>query len=56
MNPGTLVETAGKLQWGLGFLAEEGMTRRLAVTRTCWLQWGLGFLAEEGRLFVTDRT
>ena len=37
------------LQWGLGFLAEEGApVRRQSCQDRSRLQWGLGFLAEEG--------
>ena len=38
------------LQWGLGFLAEEGNTFNPVVRTGERLQWGLGFLAEEGHL------
>jgi hypothetical protein len=36
------------LQWGLGFLAEEGWTSEEVWRKANPLQWGLGFLAEEG--------
>ena len=36
------------LQWGLGFLAEEGSPNNSSMSHNFKLQWGLGFLAEEG--------
>ena len=39
-----------RLQWGLGFLAEEGEAVQALLDGLAeQLQWGLGFLAEEGR-------
>ena len=35
------------LQWGLGFLAEEGYEEELRKAGGTTLQWGLGFLAEK---------
>ncbi len=48
------------LQWGLGFLAEEGTLGEVLGGIVKSLQWGLGFLAEEGaaevRMPVRTRT
>ncbi len=43
-----------ELQWGLGFLAEEGHSWGLVLQLLEKLQWGLGFLAEEGSRLVTS--
>ena len=48
-----VAQSIERLQWGLGFLAEEGPDN-LGDQGCSYakLQWGLGFLAEEGAAFA----